>query len=93
MKQKSLVREKLQNENSMENSMQNEYKPTKYRNRWIEGTYSGWYTDAPGDDNLHQTAYDAMNAIDEQLGGTDKLGYAKRRERGIRIVGKKKKSS
>lgn len=29
----------------------------------------------------------------EELGGTGKLGYAKRRERGIRIVGKKKKSS
>ena len=52
---------------------------------------SGWYTDVPGDDNLYQTAYDAMNAIDEQLGGTGKLGYAKWRERGIRIVGKKKK--
>ena len=25
----------------------------------------------------------------EKLGGTGKLGYAKRRERGIRIVGKK----
>ena len=54
---------------------------------------SGWYTDVPGDYNLYQTAYDAMNAIDKQLGGTGKLGYAKRRERVIRIVGKKKKSS
>ena len=64
---------------------------------------SGLYTDVPGDDNLYQTAYDAMNAIDKQLGGTGKLGYAKlwidklkytkRRESGINIVGKKKKSS
>lgn len=54
---------------------------------------SGWYTDVPGDDNLYQTAYDAMNAIDEQLGGTGKLWYVKRIERGIRIVGKKNKSS
>lgn len=30
-----------------------------------------------------------MNAIDEYLGGTGKLGYAKRRERGINIIGKK----
>ena len=43
------------------------------------------------DDNLYQTAYDVMNTIDERLGGTGKLGYAKRRERGIRIVGKKNK--
>ena len=54
---------------------------------------SGWYTDVPGDDNLYQTAYDAMNAIDEQLIGTGKLRYAKWRERGIRIVGKKEKSN
>ncbi len=54
---------------------------------------SGWYIDVPGDDNLYKTAYDAMNAIHKQLGGTGKLGYAKRRERGTRIVGKKKKSS
>ena len=69
------------------------YKPTKYRNHWIEGGYAGWYTDVPGDDNLYKTAYDAMNAIDELLGDTDKLPYAKRREHGIQIVGKKKKSS
>lgn len=30
-----------------------------------------------------------MNAIDEYLGGTGKLGYAKRRERGINIIEKK----
>lgn len=72
-------------------SATNIYKPTKYRGYNIEGGYTGWYTDLPGDDNLYQTAYDAMNAIDEQLGGTGKLVYAKRRERGIRIVGKKNK--
>ena len=72
-------------------SANNEYKPTKYRGHLIEGIYSGWYTDLPGDDNLYKTAYDAMNAIDERLGGTGKLGYAKRRERGIRIVGKRNK--
>ena len=42
---------------------------------------------------MYRTAYDTMNAIDERLGGTGKFGYAKRRERGIRIAGKKKKSS
>lgn len=43
------------------------------------------------EDNLYQTEYDAMNDIDERLGGTGKLGYTKLRERGIRIVGKKNK--
>lgn len=69
----------------------NEYKPTKYRNYNIKGGYAGWYTDIPGDNNLYKTSYDAMNAIDEQLGDTDKLPYAKRRERGINIIGKKNK--
>ena len=54
-------------------SMNNEYKPLKYREHWIEGSYSGWYTDMPGDDNLNKIAYCAMNAIDEYLGGTGKL--------------------
>ena len=69
----------------------NEYKSLKYRNYWIEVSYSGWYTDMPGDVNLYKTAYFAMNAIDEYLVGTEKLGYAKRRERGINIIGKKNK--
>ena len=45
----------------------------------------------PGDDNLYQTVYDAKNAIDEMLGDVDKLRYAKRRERGIQIAGKRNK--
>lgn len=74
-------------------STNNEYKPLKYRGCTIEGSYSGWYTNIPEDDNLYKTAYCAMNAIDEFLGGTGKLGYAKRRERGIQIIGKKNKIS
>ena len=72
-------------------SVNNEYKPCKYRGYRIEGSYSGWYTDMPGDDNLYKTAYSAMNAIDEQLGGNGRQGYAKRRERGVEIIGKKNK--
>ncbi len=72
-------------------SANNEYKPLKYRGHRIEGAYSGWYTDMTEDDNLYKTAYDAMNAIDEKLGGSGKLGYAKRRERGITVIGKKKR--
>lgn len=67
-------------------------KPTKYREHLIEGSSFGWYTDIPGDNNLYKTVYDAMNAVDEQL-GYDNIRYAKRRERGIQIIGKKKKSS
>ena len=67
------------------------YKPTKYRGYNIEGGYAGWYTDIPGDDNLYKTVYDAKNSIDEQLGDIDKLKYAKRREHGIQIVGKRNK--
>lgn len=37
------------------------------------------------------STFDMNNAIDERLGGTGKLGYAKRRELGIRIVGKRNK--
>ena len=70
-------------------SATNIYKPTKYRNYLIEGGYAGWHTDLPGDDNLYKTVYDAMNAIDERLGDIDKLKYAKRREYGIQIIGKK----
>lgn len=32
-----------------------------------------------------------MDVYAERLGGNGKLGYAKRRERGIRIIGKKNK--
>ena len=72
-------------------SINQEYKPTKYRGYWVEGSYSGWYTDIPGDDNLYKNTRSALNAIDEYLGGTGKFGYAKRREHGIQIVGKKNK--
>ena len=41
--------------------------------------------------NATDVALKTENAIDEYLGGTGKLGYAKRREHGIQIVGKKNK--
>lgn len=74
-----------------EDSRNKEYKPTKYRGYWVEGSWSGWTVDMPGDDNLYKTMYCALNAIDEYLGGTGKQGYAKRREYGIQIIGKKNK--
>ena len=58
-----------------------------------KGLIYRWCTNIPEDNNLYKTTYNSMNAIDERLGGTGKLGYAKRRERGIRIVVTKKKSS
>lgn len=46
-------------------TIDNNYKPTKYRGYQIEGTNFGCYTDIPGDDNLYQTVYDAKNAVNE----------------------------
>ena len=72
-------------------SANKECNPTKYRGYWVEGSYSGWHTNMPGDDNLYKNTRSALNAIDEYLGGNGKSGYAKRREYGIQIIGKKKR--
>ena len=65
------------------------YKPVKYRNHFINGSPKGWTTTLPGDDNLYATHYDALNAIDEALGGHGQMGSAKRQKYGIQIIGKK----
>ena len=72
-------------------SMNTEYRPIKHRGYLTKGSYSGWYTDIPGDDNLYKNIRSALNAIDEYLGVNDETIYAKRREYGIQIVGKKNK--
>lgn len=43
----------------------------------------------PGDDNIYQTHYCALNAIDKALGDYGQKGSAKRKDYGITIVGKK----
>lgn len=65
------------------------YKPVKYRNHMIYGSPKGWTTTIPGDDNLYATHYCALNAIDKALGGYGQMGSGKRKNYGIRIVGKK----
>jgi hypothetical protein len=65
------------------------YKPVKYRNHMIHGSGEGWTTTIPGDNNLYATHYDALNAIDKALGGHGQMGSAKRKNYGIKIVGKK----
>ena len=65
------------------------YKPVKYRNQFINGSPKGWTTTLPGDDNIYATHYDALNAIDEALGGHGQMGSAKRQKYGIQIIGKK----
>ena len=64
-------------------------KPVKYRGYMIEGHELGWTTTIPGDDNIYQTHYCALNAIDKKLGGHGQMGAAKRLSRGIRVVGRK----
>lgn len=65
------------------------YKPIKYRNHMIYGSPEGWWTTIPGDDNLYATNFDALNAIDAALGGTGRTKSAKRRQYGMKIVGKR----
>ena len=65
------------------------YKPMKYRGFIAYGSPKGWTTNIPGDDNLYQNHYCALNAIDKHLGGFGQMGDAKRKRYGIQIVGKK----
>lgn len=65
------------------------YKPVKYRDHMIYGSPKGWTTTIPGDDNIYASHYCALNAIDKALGGYGQMGSAKRKNYGIRIVGKK----
>lgn len=43
----------------------------------------------PGDENIYQTHYCALNAIDKALGDYGQKGCAKRKNYGISIIGKK----
>jgi hypothetical protein len=65
------------------------YKPVKYRKHMIYGSPDGWTTNLQGDDNVYATHYDALNAIDQRLGGHGQMGGAKRQSYGIKIIGKK----
>ena len=61
-----------------------------YRRHEIKGLGHGWITNLEGDDNIYKTRLSAMNAIDQALGGTGRLGMPENRKKeGIRIVGKK----
>lgn len=63
------------------------YKPVKYRGHTATGSPRGWTIDVPGDTNIYASHYCALNAIDKALGGFGRTGAAKRRSRGIKIVG------
>lgn len=65
------------------------YKPVKYRDHMIFGSPEGWTTTLPGDQNRYATHYDALNAIDAELGGSGQMGNAKRQKYGIKIIGRK----
>lgn len=64
-------------------------KPVKYRGHYATGCTGGWVTDIPGDMNIYKSHYCALNAIDEYLGGVGQMGYAKRINYGIQVVGTK----
>ena len=66
-----------------------QHKPVKYRKYMIQGYNGGWTTNIPGDDNIYKTHYCALNAIDKALGGYGQMGCAKRKNYGIKIIGKK----
>lgn len=65
------------------------HKPIKYRGYIIEGYANGWTTNIPGDQYIYATHYCALNAVDKFLGGYGQMGSAKRKNYGIRILGKK----
>lgn len=69
------------------------HKPIKYRGYWVEGYNGGWTINIPGDDNIYHSHYCALNAIDKALGGYGQMGSAKRKDYGIKIVGKKDSSA
>ena len=65
------------------------HKPVQYRGYVAEGYNNGWTINVPGDDNIYKTHYCALNAIDKHLGGFGQKGSAKRRNYGIKVIGKK----
>lgn len=65
------------------------HKPIKYRGYMVEGFNGGWTINVPGDKNIYHSHYCALNAIDKALGGYGQMGSAKRKDYGIKIVGKK----
>lgn len=48
---------------------------------------TGYITNIEGDSKIYSGRVSAFNAIDEYLGGTGQRGDAKRRERGIKVLG------
>lgn len=64
-------------------------KPVKYRGYVVSGHGKGWTVNIPGDQNLYKTHYNALNAIDQALGGYGQMGSAKRKAYGIEIIGTK----
>lgn len=65
------------------------YHSYKYRGVVVEPYGDNGYTiGIEGDDKIYSGRVSALNAIDEYLGGTGQRGDAKRREYGIKVIGK-----
>ena len=65
------------------------YRSYVYRGYALEKYKGGWITNLPGDNGIHYTSEHAKNYIDLKLGGHGNKINAKRRERGIKIIGTK----
>lgn len=60
-----------------------------YRNCLLCGTPEGWTTNLPGDNNIYASNYSAKNAIDKRYGDYGNHGTSKRKNDGIKVIGKK----
>lgn len=65
------------------------YRNIRYRKINISGTYKGWTTDIPGDNNLYRSEYCAKNAVDKYYGDFGEHGSKRRIHFGIKIIGQK----
>ena len=73
-----------------------DYKQIEYRGYTIYGESDGWRTNVPNDPYIYRTRDDALNGIDNLLGGFGKKGLSQTRRRvpgDIRIVGEKNETA
>lgn len=70
------------------------YTETRYRGYTVTPLEDkGWIIDMKGDDKIYSSRFSAMNAIDKYLGGSGQRGDAKRKELGIKVIGKKSETA
>lgn len=60
----------------------------KYRGEIIMRGFGGWFTSHPYLNDVYKTRDDALNAVDNRLGGQSTAIIPKRRDKPVRIIGK-----